>query len=328
MPKKSVLEINPFERMHYSLSGRTFRAIVLFSLIITVTAVSFGYYLYSSSVEREFRSRTWQMSKTAAMLLDRMENSRMVFITDSDSKESFCPPGCWDQLDSKDREALLNGRQYFLDKLFGTGPIPACLLHMEQCGFRCTAGTVIGTAEGYPVLVVFDTDMNQVMKVNRAFFLQFVALMALITLIVLALSIRHMNKITVGLINQLAAAAQAYIDDRTDGQRSSGHFNDLNIHTGDEIENLSLTIKEMKRDLAEYVENLIRITAEKERIGTELSLATRIQAAMLPHIFPPFPDRPEIDIYAVMDPAREVGGDFYHVCLISPLLKQGVLRQT
>ena len=121
MPKKSVLEINPFERMHYSLSGRTFRAIVLFSLIITVTAVSFGYYLYSSSVEREFRSRTWQMSKTAAMLLDRMENSRMVFITDSDSKESFCPPGCWDQLDSKDREALLNGRQYFLDKLFGTG---------------------------------------------------------------------------------------------------------------------------------------------------------------------------------------------------------------
>ena len=56
----------------------------------------------------------------------------------------------------------------------------------------------------------------------------------------------------------------------------------------------------------------------------ELQTATGIQEAVLPHIFPPFPDRPEFDLYASMDPAREVGGDFYdffliddeHLCLI------------
>ncbi|MBR0227277.1 MAG: PP2C family protein-serine/threonine phosphatase [Clostridia bacterium] len=52
--------------------------------------------------------------------------------------------------------------------------------------------------------------------------------------------------------------------------------------------------------------------AQKQaRIETELDLATRIQSAMLPSLFPPFPDRVEMDIYASMAPAKEVGGDFY-----------------
>ncbi|MBQ6509099.1 MAG: serine/threonine-protein phosphatase [Flexilinea sp.] len=49
---------------------------------------------------------------------------------------------------------------------------------------------------------------------------------------------------------------------------------------------------------------------------TELKTATDIQASMLPHIFPPYPDREEFDLFASMDPAREVGGDFYDFFLI------------
>lgn len=62
--------------------------------------------------------------------------------------------------------------------------------------------------------------------------------------------------------------------------------------------------------------NLQSVTAEKQRIGTELSLATRIQFNMLPNIYPAFPERPEFDIYATMTPAKEVGGDFYDFFLI------------
>ena len=58
------------------------------------------------------------------------------------------------------------------------------------------------------------------------------------------------------------------------------------------------------------------ITAEKERIGAELNVATQIQADMLPRIFPAFPERPEFDIYASMTPAKEVGGDFYDFFLV------------
>jgi sigma-B regulation protein RsbU (phosphoserine phosphatase) len=73
---------------------------------------------------------------------------------------------------------------------------------------------------------------------------------------------------------------------------------------------------DMEREMGEYEDNLTAVTAEKERIGTELSLATRIQADMLPNIFPAFPERPEFDIYASMAPAKEVGGDFYDFFLV------------
>ena len=83
------------------------------------------------------------------------------------------------------------------------------------------------------------------------------------------------------------------------------------IRTGDEIEGLSDSFRHMMSDIDDYVQNLTRVTAEKERIGAELNVATQIQADMLPRTFPPFPDRKEFDIYATMTPAKEVGGDFY-----------------
>ena len=86
--------------------------------------------------------------------------------------------------------------------------------------------------------------------------------------------------------------------------------------TGDEIEALADSFATLSARTLEYVDQVKRVTAEKERIGAELSLATQIQASMLPHIFPAFPDRSEFDIFASMDPAKEVGGDFYDYFLI------------
>ena len=96
------------------------------------------------------------------------------------------------------------------------------------------------------------------------------------------------------------------------------------IRNKDEIGMLAASIDTMEEQIREYIANLTQVTAEKERISTELSLATRIQADMLPNIYPAFPERCEFDIYASMDPAREVGGDFYdfflvdddHLCMV------------
>ncbi len=82
------------------------------------------------------------------------------------------------------------------------------------------------------------------------------------------------------------------------------------IQKKDEIGVLAKAVNKMETDIMAYIENLTAVTAEKERIGAELSIATQIQADMLPSIFPAFPDRPEFDIYATMNPAKEVGGDF------------------
>ena len=78
-----------------------------------------------------------------------------------------------------------------------------------------------------------------------------------------------------------------------------------------EVSSLTRTCVEMVNEIDRYTENLKEATAEKERIGTELDVASKIQRDMLPGIFPPFPDRHEIDLYASMTPAKEVGGDFY-----------------
>ena len=86
--------------------------------------------------------------------------------------------------------------------------------------------------------------------------------------------------------------------------------------TDDEIEILAESFASLSKRTRNYIKQITEITAEKERIGTELALATRIQADMLPNIFPAFPDRPDFDIYATMDPAKEVGGDFYDFFLI------------
>ena len=72
----------------------------------------------------------------------------------------------------------------------------------------------------------------------------------------------------------------------------------------------------MIQDLGKYVNNLRSVMAEKERINAELTLASDIQAHMLPCIFPPFPDHNEFELYALMNPAKEVGGDFYDFFMI------------
>ena len=85
----------------------------------------------------------------------------------------------------------------------------------------------------------------------------------------------------------------------------------VDIHTGDELEALADSLNKMDQGIRKYIRELAQITAEKERISAELNVATSIQTGMLPSIFPAFPNRPEFDIHASMDPAKEVGGDFY-----------------
>ena len=86
--------------------------------------------------------------------------------------------------------------------------------------------------------------------------------------------------------------------------------------TGDEIEVLAESFASLSHKTVEYVREVLRVTAEKERIGTELHMAKQIQEGMLPSIFPAFPYRREFDLYASMNPAKEVGGDFYDFFLI------------
>ena len=94
---------------------------------------------------------------------------------------------------------------------------------------------------------------------------------------------------------------------------ASGHFDTVlpENQQPDELGTLSRSFADMQSSLVTYMDELTRTTANKVRIEGELQIARNIQMGMLPQVFPPFPERKDIDLYASMVPAREVGGDLY-----------------
>ena len=204
----------------------------------------------------------------------------------------------------------------------------------EEYGWLCTAVVWMydETGDTYAFMNV-DISMNDVMA-DRMDFLRvvlFAILLAMVAACVILVLL--VNRFVVNPINQVARAALQYVSDRRtsegrsastgvrristgeDGEERSA-ISQLNIHTGDEIQALSEAIKTMELEINEYIQDLTTVTAEKERIGAELNVATQIQADMLPRIFPAFPEREEFDVYATMNPAKEVGGDFYDFFLV------------
>lgn len=96
------------------------------------------------------------------------------------------------------------------------------------------------------------------------------------------------------------------------------------LKSHDELGILAKSFNLMGESLKKYIRDLTEATAAKERIESELSIAHDIQMSTIPKTFPAFPDRKEFDIYAFIEPAREVGGDYYdfffiddtHLCFV------------
>ena len=234
---------------------------------------------------------------------------KLVYIADPDDSEEYgCRPGDFEAADPKEINKFLNWDGESL------------IYHIEKTdryGWISTSGVSITRADGSIAgFVLVDVTLRDVVAGMKSFLLQFSLSMFVLVNLLAVLMARHMKKKLVEPINKIADAAESYVKDKRSGIKTADHFSDLDIKTGDEIENLALIMGDMEGDLADYEENLARVAAEKERIGTELALATRIQADMLPNIFPAFPERPEFDIFASMQPAKEVGGDFYDFFLI------------
>jgi sigma-B regulation protein RsbU (phosphoserine phosphatase) len=103
----------------------------------------------------------------------------------------------------------------------------------------------------------------------------------------------------------------ASYDFSTTGPLLADDIRSLTLSSRDEVGELAESFVYMEQELRKSIKNLTETTAVKERIENELKIARAIQMSMVPKIFPPFPDRSEFELYAVIEPAKEVGGDFY-----------------
>ena len=98
----------------------------------------------------------------------------------------------------------------------------------------------------------------------------------------------------------------------------------VQINTRDELQSLAEAFNKMSVDIAQYISDVTSLTNERERIAAELSVATKIQDSVLPHKFDVAPNPGDFRLYGTMNPAKEVGGDFYdffmldddHLCMV------------
>ena len=242
-------------------------------------------------------------------LLDPKTNTIVYLIDPPIPGSPSLMPGDWEESDAEivSRFANWDGKEIITDVYDYGGEV----------GWVGTAGYPMAIDDSRFICTVFaDTSLNTVGAALGRYALIYGVTLFVVVNLTAVLFARHMRKKLADPINAIAAAAEGYVADKRAGVAGGDHFASLNIDTGDEIEGLALTMADMERDLAEYEDSLTAATAEKERISTELNLATEIQGAMLPHIFPAYPERSEFDIYASMDPAKEVGGDFYDFFMV------------
>ena len=236
------------------------------------------------------------------------DTSALVYFVDPDkNEETRLSLGEWEEVSEVELTKFLNWN--------GEGKLYD-ISDTDNYGWLCTAGFPIRDDNGEICeFVLVDVSINSIVDAMKDYAIKISLALLFAALIIAWFMSRLMKKMVADPINSIADAAVSYVEDRKQGIEKD-HFSSLNIKTVAELENLANVMAEMEKDLTLHEEHIKEITAEKERINTELSMATQIQESMLPSIFPPYPDRKEFDIYAAMDPAREVGGDFYDFFLV------------
>lgn len=185
-------------------------------------------------------------------------------------------------------------------------------------GWFCTACEPIvedwNGADWIPAQVYVDIDMRDVAAERRWFLVNTAVYIVLQTLVAMAVSMLLTRRLATKPLKQLAEATTGF--SKSEDGFSRADVIDLPIRSEDEIGELYQEIQSMETRIVDSADRLIRITSERERVKTELDMAARIQSSALPRKFPAFPDRPEFDLFASMDPAEEVGGDFYDFFMV------------
>lgn len=340
----------------YSIRTKIIGGLILLALVISSTLVCVSYYTYKSTMDKHYETLGDHVAQTAISLLDEnkmLEYSRRVtsddpekvmaeadyqhirgilssikdsnqvlylymiyptesgsyFIFDTDESEDACPYGYF-------MEYYEGSFDKITDKLVRGERVPAVISDQEYGWIISISYPYISSSGELVGYVCVDISMDQVVADRQTFLLNAVLIMAAITLVFTIVYLLLINNIFVRPVKQMTAATEVFISTREDERETQSPISALQVNTGDELQTLCESLKQMESDLNSHIENLKKVTAEKERIGAELDVARHIQASMLPCIFPPFPDRKEFEIFASMNPAKEVGGDFYDFFMV------------
>ena len=259
----------------------------------------------------EYASVLSQIKKVQHMGISALSSVYFIALDDSNSisyavylvdaaDEDACLPGVIDHVEDANWEAMN-------DPDAGITPY---ITHTDTYGWLVTAGAPVYSSKGeFAGFLYIDLSMDDIKAREKSFTIMLIASLAVIAIILCFIFVRVMGAVVVNPVNSISKAALGYVKDNTTGVV----FESMRINQNDEIGDLYSAVRQMERDLNEHMANVLIMTAEKERLETELNVATKIQADMLPTVFPA---NEGYSLFASMTPAKEVGGDFYDFFMI------------
>lgn len=161
-------------------------------------------------------------------------------------------------------------------------------------------------------LLCVQRQMDILARMRNSFISKIIITLICLVIIVILVQSIFLHRTLLRPLKLISGEATRFSTENTVSQKKLTE----SISNIDEIGMLAGSVDRMEEQIQEYIDNITRAAAEKERVSTELDMATRIQESMLPNDYPAFPDRDEFDIFAKMTPAKEVGGDFYDFFLV------------
>lgn len=335
----------------HSLSAKLICSILLLSIILCGGISYMGYQQFTAVLEQQYNQTAYEIAETAKTYLDpdRLETYLQTGVIDDDYLriqkqlddlvisadavtiyvtklsddyltstyifDAIHPDTGFDRYElgyiSTDMDAQYTDE---VEKMMTTGTRSAVYFYSytEQSGAHITAAIPIHTSDGKIVAMLgVEKAMTALDGARHSYVWHVIAITTTAVVLFLFVYIAFLQHTVVTPILTITDESKRFAKDNTPNLELL-----QGIHRKDELGTLAHVISKMETDIIQYIDNLTAVTAEKERISAELNVATQIQTSMLPRIFPAFPERDEFDIYATMEAAKEVGGDFYDFFLI------------
>ncbi len=187
------------------------------------------------------------------------------------------------------------------------------VLYEVQGRWLCTVNEVLGDMEqgdaDEKALVFASIGMDMVQEETHWFLINCLLFLLVFIAVLIPVSVFVIRRVAIRPLRILQKGSDRFSEG--EGAYTMDQVVHMNRSANDEISDLYRGVRSMQTRIVRDLDKLTRITAERERIETELSLAAQIQQSALPDREPDFSGRPEFSLSASMDPAKDVGGDFY-----------------
>lgn len=340
------------KKLRSNLGFNIASAIIVLLVISSIIISSIGYISFKNAFKREYSKSTYNIARTAATLIkaDDIDN----YLTENKNEETYNQTKEYlDKFCEKMNVTLIyvikvNTEDYKSFKSIFNSVLKDSDYKEWELGYERETtnkeyekiykdiyennleyGTVYrtkklnGAEEHITTLVPIKNSEDKVVsilcvqrpileikKARRPYLINIIVATIILSILVIISTTKYLKRQFVNPVRKIIKEANRFAQENKISKKLG------KVSKIEEISLLSKTIDKMEADMMNYIENVTKLTKDKERISSELNVASAIQENSIPNIFPPFPDRKEFDIYASMTPAKEVGGDFYDFFLI------------